>query len=49
MVINTEKLTNQKHDAEKKLENVNSLLEKVFEEKQQLESNFNKVMNDENL
>ena len=32
MVINTEQLTNEKHDAEKKLENVNSLLEKVFEE-----------------
>lgn len=48
MAINTEQLTNEKHDAIKKLENVNSLLEKVFSEKQQLESNLNKVMNDEN-
>ena len=48
MAINTEQLTNEKHDAIKKLENVNSLLEKVFSEKQQLESNFNKIMSDEN-
>ena len=48
MVINTEQLTNEKHDAIKKLENANSLLEKVFSEKQQLESNLNKIMNDEN-
>jgi hypothetical protein len=48
MASTAEKFANEKLNVETKLENVNSLLEKVCEEKRQLESNFNKVLDEEN-
>ena len=48
MTSTAEKYANEKLNVETKLENVNSLLKKVLEEKRQLEFNFNKVLQDEN-